>query len=806
VKRWFLRAAAVLAFLALVASQTGAFSYWNAFPSGTVRLSRPAIGQRIQLGADELFDHATMSLNGVGVQPTWDPATGSVQYVPPSALPPGNYDVVLEIQVKSTRPGWVFKPVVSRFSFTVAPDAIEEAPGADAEDLLALAHLNSLRAAAGLPLFTYLPSLGQAAHMHARHLALNPTAHGHTEILGTPFATGVQPWDRAGAYGYSGGVAEVVTFSGCAVSAIDCWMATLYHRIPLVYPGNTQLGYGHAGPGCQAGFDKARLAEVINCGPNAEDRTPSRIRYPYPGQTDVPTWWPGGESPDPFRLYPGTPGPVGYTITLTWAGGPKHLDLTSWSLTDAAGTATPVMTFTPENDDFLAGSCNTVALIPYKPLAPDTTYTVRLNGTVDMGAGLQPYAEKWSFATASGQVEWATSGYRYSWQERNDLLTLTFSEGACFRSGVRAYLNDLPLRDVSVSASRNEVTGRLPTGYGRRQATEMLIVTADGEEFVLATFGTGGDGTPIYLGDGSPAAFTPVTVNLGPGASDVVALRHVDGTLMVPETALTGLGARSELVPEIKRTHWSLGRHTGCVTLGSTRAWVDGVRLDLPLPVTREGGVTYIPKVFLDALQGLLQVFRDVKGTWAEGYVTRLVDLGIINGYGDGTFRPNETLTRSAFIKMLVASLELPLLAGDTGGFTDTTGSWVAEKGYLGPAVAAGIVGPLDYPGGCLSPEGNITREEIAVMIVRAMGLGGEAGSRVVPAPDGRTTIGERVFADVGAWQSPGYIAVAVDRGVVKGFQEPDGTYTFRPAASATRAQAAAMISGMLDALTAAGN
>jgi uncharacterized protein YkwD len=790
--------------IALVALEAEAYGYWDAFPQGTVGLTRPAIGRRIHLESGDLFDRAEMWLDGVEVQPVWDAATGYAQYLPPVPLSPGQHHVVLKIRVKSTTPGRYYDPLISDYSFTVASDALTALPPADQENLLALTYMNSLRVAAGLPVFTYSPALGQAAEMHARHLALDKTADAHTEVLGTPFATGVQPWDRAGYYGYFGGVGEVVAYCGDAVSAIDSWMTTLYHRIPLVYPGNTEFGYGHAGPDCQTGFAGARLAEVIDCGPYTAEAKPALARYPYPGQTGVPTWWPGGEHPDPFRLYPGTTGPVGYTITLTWAGNPEDLDLTTWSLTGPGGESTAVMTFTPDNDSFLREPRNTVALIPYEPLAPDATYTVSLEGIVDLGAGPRPYAEEWSFQTASGQIERAT-GYSYRWSNQGDALIVTFNEGLSLRPGVRAYLDGLPLRDMAVSGSRAELTCKLPEGYGRRQPQGLLLATTDGEEHRLDTFGTNSDGTPLYLGTGAPSAFSATTVNLGPGATEVAALRHVGGTIIVPENVLADLGATRQTVPEIERTHWVLNGHTGCATMGSTLAWIDGLRVGLPLPVRVENAQTYVPKEFVDALLGASRTFVDVRGGWAEGYITRLVALGVVNGFGDGTFRPDATLTRSAFIKMLVAGLDLSPRPGDAGGFSDTAASWVVGQGYLGAAVAAGIVGPQDYPGGRLDPEGDITREEIAVMVVRAMGLDEAARERTVTIEAGRATIGDRAFSDAGTWRHPGYVAVAVDESVVKGFQENDGTYTFRPVASATRAQAAAMISGMLDAMAAGG-
>src|SRR5919197_5426561 len=54
------------------------------------------------------------------------------------------------------------------------------------------------------------------------------------------------------------------------------------------------------------------------------------------------------------------------------------------------------------------------------------------------------------------------------------------------------------------------------------------------------------------------------------------------------------------------------------------------------------------------------QQFSDVcPGDWFYQYVTDLSGLGAISGYGDGTFRPNNTLTRGQAVKVIVAGMGL---------------------------------------------------------------------------------------------------------------------------------------------------
>ena len=85
-------------------------------------------------------------------------------------------------------------------------------------------------------------------------------------------------------------------------------------------------------------------------------------------------------------------------------------------------------------------------------------------------------------------------------------------------------------------------------------------------------------------------------------------------------------------------------------------------------------------------------------------------------------------------------------------------------------------------------------------MVVRAMGMEDEARTGRWAAPfSGPATIQGKVFSDAATWERPGYVAAAIESGIVTGYEEPDGTYTFRPAGVAKRAEAAVMVVRMLD-------
>ncbi|EFM11812.1 S-layer domain protein [Paenibacillus curdlanolyticus YK9] len=97
----------------------------------------------------------------------------------------------------------------------------------------------------------------------------------------------------------------------------------------------------------------------------------------------------------------------------------------------------------------------------------------------------------------------------------------------------------------------------------------------------------------------------------------------------------------------------------------------------------------------------------DISGHWAESSILKMIQLGYANGYADGTFKPNASITRAEFMKMVVNVMGLST--------KDTTGKWYVP--YVNAAVAAGIHQTKDYNG---NYDHAITRMEIAKIVARA--------------------------------------------------------------------------------------
>ena len=110
----------------------------------------------------------------------------------------------------------------------------------------------------------------------------------------------------------------------------------------------------------------------------------------------------------------------------------------------------------------------------------------------------------------------------------------------------------------------------------------------------------------------------------------------------------------------------------------------------------------------------------DVVGTEYEGAVSRLVALGVITGDPDGSFRPNGDITRAEFAAVVVRALGLQEVADYAKGvtkFSDVPANhWAA--GYINVASAQGIIN--GYGDGKFGPNDKVLFEQAVAMIVRA--------------------------------------------------------------------------------------
>lgn len=117
-------------------------------------------------------------------------------------------------------------------------------------------------------------------------------------------------------------------------------------------------------------------------------------------------------------------------------------------------------------------------------------------------------------------------------------------------------------------------------------------------------------------------------------------------------------------------------------------------------------------------------LFTDMTGHWAEEDVRRAVDLGILNGYGDGTFRPDAELTRAQFAAILYRQAGSPAVR-EAAPFADIAGINPEFQAAIAWACGRGLVG--GYGDGTFRPQGVLSRQA-AMKILFQLG-GGAAGA-----------------------------------------------------------------------------
>lgn len=177
------------------------------------------------------------------------------------------------------------------------------------------------------------------------------------------------------------------------------------------------------------------------------------------------------------------------------------------------------------------------------------------------------------------------------------------------------------------------------------------------------------------------------------------------------------------------------------------------------------------------ANEELKKVPSDVIGTEYEKAVARLVAFGVLDGYKDGTYRPDQDVTRAEFAKILVEALGIGNAAKAAEGkviFPDVPASHWAS-GYVNVASGQGLL--KGFPDGTFKPEQQVSYADALTMLVRSLGYQDEflkgvwPGSHIAKAAEAGITSGVN-FADARGFANRGKVAQivnnALDADVVK--------------------------------------
>ena len=170
--------------------------------------------------------------------------------------------------------------------------------------------------------------------------------------------------------------------------------------------------------------------------------------------------------------------------------------------------------------------------------------------------------------------------------------------------------------------------------------------------------------------------------------------------------------------------------------------------------------------------------FSDVNGHWAANSINYGVARGFINGYTDGTFKPDYPVTRAEFSKML--NIAFGISNTQATSFRDVPSTaWYATE--VKKAVAAGYIN--GYEDNTFRPNNNITRQEAAVMI-----------ASVIPAAGTTPSLSGLIDnASIADWARDAVVKV-----YAKGYMKGDTNNMFNPRKSLSRAEAATILSNII--------
>ena len=180
--------------------------------------------------------------------------------------------------------------------------------------------------------------------------------------------------------------------------------------------------------------------------------------------------------------------------------------------------------------------------------------------------------------------------------------------------------------------------------------------------------------------------------------------------------------------------------------------------------------------------------FKDVEDDfWGHDAIIGLATKGVVNGYPDGTFKPNDNVKRADFLIMLLKGLGIDISANNsTTNFTDVeAGAYYANA----CAIAKDMGIATGNPDGSFAPNSFITRQDMMILTKKAL------ENKLDTTLSGDTSVLDKFNdkADISPYAVDS-LAAMVENNIVNGMGNG-----IAPKVNTTRAQAAAIISKVIN-------
>lgn len=171
----------------------------------------------------------------------------------------------------------------------------------------------------------------------------------------------------------------------------------------------------------------------------------------------------------------------------------------------------------------------------------------------------------------------------------------------------------------------------------------------------------------------------------------------------------------------------------------------------------------------------------DIVGHWAKTDVQAALQAGIVHGYEDGTFRPNQSVSRAEFVVMLTNALYPNAGAVTLQDYADISviGDWAKQAIAL--ATQFNLV--QGYEDGSFRPSATLSRAQLAVILANVLGASAKAGGQAAFAD----------IADIPVWARDA-VSIVQEAGLMNGYT----MNRFGPMGEVTRAEAITVIMRLL--------
>lgn len=281
-------------------------------------------------------------------------------------------------------------------------------------------------------------------------------------------------------------------------------------------------------------------------------------------------------------------------------------------------------------------------------------------------------------------------------------------------------------RDLKLeNASSNELIFYYTKNVGTQVAyTIRYLKEGTGEALLPAYSGTGVVGNSLAVTapaiDGytalAPTSYT-ITLNAD-AAKNVITFYYREATSTIP----AGEPAKEPFNKNANPRQLNRDDHFAYI-----KGYPDGtVRPEASLTRAEAAAILYrvMEKSCVERFHAESSSFRDVPdGKWYTTYVATLEKAGVIVDSKDGDFRPNDAITRAELASMLA---QFANVTGGTNTFSDVPAThWAAD--YIAAAVRSGWI--QGYPDGTFRPEQTIKRAEMTAMVNRALGRDPQSAS-----------------------------------------------------------------------------